>query len=78
MKVSLGVHDRCDNDATSTNISVTEIRRHPSFSAHEEAHDLALLELAAAVRFDSRIHPICLPPAGLLPKTFLDLFLIDY
>lgn len=66
VKARVAVHDQCVGEITSSNVSVKAIAIHPAFSPKSRAHDLAMLELSSLLRFDKRLHPICLPNNGMI------------
>ncbi|XP_053996821.1 vitamin K-dependent protein C-like [Hylaeus anthracinus] len=64
IKVSLGEHDRCNLDVSSTRVSVESVILYPEYNPDSHAHDLALIKLSQQIKFERRISPICLPNPG--------------
>ncbi|GLV32014.1 uncharacterized protein CBL_07773 [Carabus blaptoides fortunei] len=64
IKVTLGQHDSCLPDISSTNVSVESIKLHPDFNPATRTHDLALIKLSNILSLERRIKPICLPTPG--------------
>lgn len=65
VKVSLGEYDRCNLDVSSSTISVESLTLYPEYNVESHAHNLALIKLSQAVKFERRLTPICLPNPGM-------------
>ncbi|NXW53646.1 TMPSC protease, partial [Eurystomus gularis] len=61
----LGAHNLQKHDKHAAERSIRSITVHPDYRGDVFENDLALFELASAVRYREHIQPICLPPAQL-------------
>ncbi|XP_032682502.1 prostasin-like isoform X2 [Odontomachus brunneus] len=65
LKVSVGTHNSCGWDATTTIFSVEEIFPHPSYDRRTNFADIMLVKLVMKITFNQFVRPICLPKSGL-------------
>lgn len=64
LKVSVGSHNSCGWDATTTIFSVEEIFPHPSYDKQTNFADIMLVKLVMKITFNQFVRPICLPKSG--------------
>ena len=60
--VRLGApHDLTVPEASTEDFQVSRLVLHPGYSAAQQTHDIALLELLAPELAHAQIRPVCLP-----------------
>lgn len=64
LKVSIGTHNSCGWDETTTIVSVEEIFPHPSYDKQTNFADIMLVKLVIRISFNRIVRPICLPKSG--------------
>lgn len=66
IQVETGLHNIKRQDGKI--VDVIDIIPHPDYKPYRYKHDIALVKLAAAVPYDVKVHPVCLPPEGGQPS----------
>lgn len=60
-KIVVGDHNRNTNEGTEETVGAKQIIYHPQYNPSVINNDIALIQLASAVKLSQRVNPICLP-----------------
>ena len=59
--IVVGDHNRNTNEGTEEQVGATQIISHPQYNNPRLSNDIALIELAQAVKLSKRVNPVCIP-----------------
>lgn len=60
-EIVVGDHNRNTNEGTEEQVGATQIISHPQYNNPRLSNDIALIELAQAVKLSKRVNPVCIP-----------------